>query len=138
MTSLGLKQIVGVMCLMTSLIVGSASACLCSHHQPNPDPEESSCHGGHEAQPENINVPSTGHILGDTCVCFVTHPTQGAATKSTDKKANSEKNLHGSASLGPSSDLILLVSHPPEFNTRNDSYLDIVESLKPSRAPPRL
>jgi hypothetical protein len=132
------KQIAVVLCLVTSLLVGSASACLCSHHQPRAESDESSCHSGHESQAQNSNGGSTGDVLDDTCVCFVTHPTRGAATKSGSEKAKAEKNLPGATSLGPPSDLTLLVSHPPNFDIRRESYVNIFESLKPSRAPPRL
>jgi hypothetical protein len=136
--SFRLKQIAVVLCLVTSLLVGSASACLCSHHQPKAESEETSCHSGRDAQPEDLNSSSTADTIDDSCVCFVTHPTQGAAAKSESEKAKAEKNLPGAESLGPPSDLTLLASHPPNFNIRRESYLNNFESLKPSRAPPRL
>jgi hypothetical protein len=140
MINFRLKQIGLALCLMASLLVGSASACMCSHHQEKTKSSETSCHGNSHEQPvENIETPTDGDAVDVDCVCFVNQPQPLFASKSEAKKVKIDRDFAILSPLLMDRDLIPLVTTTSlPATVRLDTYKHVFERAKPSRAPPRL
>jgi hypothetical protein len=83
-----LKQICFAACMLTSLLIGSVSACSCSHHSgeiEKPKIETTSCHS--HAEGDKSKQVQTDHFApGDGCICAET--AQRTAAKSDAVKLN--------------------------------------------------
>ena len=131
-----LKQIGLALCLMASLLIGSASACTCSHHHEKTKSAEMSCHGSHE----EAVVETNSSTVEAGCVCFVNQPTPGVVSKSENKKFQDDNSRLDPAPVVPDLDFAASASLQhlsPEFD-RTVSYSNALRSLLPARAPPRL
>jgi hypothetical protein len=140
MMSVRIKQIGLALCLMASLLVGSASACLCSHHQEKPKSTETSCHGTHDEKAESTESSITEKAFGARCICFATQTTPYIVSKSETKKQKAQKSVPDPAPLVRLSFVtVARAARPalPEFDG-NLSYSNALRSLLPARAPPRL
>lgn len=140
MMSFRLKQVGFALCLAASLLVGSVSACMCSHHEEKPKSSETSCHGPHEDQAENTESTVTENAFDVDCICFVNQPTPFIAAKWENKKLKADKSVSSSDQTVPHSLFVTAIAinlPPPEFD-RDLSYSHVLKSLLPSRAPPRL
>ena len=125
---------------MASLLVGSASACMCSHHEEKTQSSETSCHGPtHEPPVEGIETPTDRDTVDVDCVCFVNQPSRYIASKSEARKIKVGKHIAITNQFSLDRDLVTLVSTGSLSATiRNDFYTHVFERAKPSRAPPRL
>lgn len=140
MKNLRLKQIGLAIWLMASLLVGSASACMCTHHQEKTEAAETSCHGSHQESVEKVESPITGNAFEVDCICFVNQATPFIVSKSESKKHKAHKSFSNSdQALSDLKFVTAKVVHLPlpEFS-RDLSYSSVLESLVPARAPPRL
>ena len=141
MTSFKLKQIGLALCLMASLLLGSASACTCSHHEEKAKTPETSCHGSHhETMAEMTDAANDANTVDAGCVCFVNQPTPAVTSKPDSKNLKADKNISNSDQPVPDLAIVGVVSFQhfsPEFD-RTLSYSNALRSLLPSRAPPRL
>lgn len=141
MISFRLKQFGLALCLLASLLVGSASsACICSHHQEKEKSSEISCHGVIHESVEKVVTPLTGNAFEVDCNCFVNQPAPFVVSKSETKKHKADKNAVNSDQAIPelkfsASSAFHIVF--PEFDP-DLSYSDVLNSLLPARAPPRL
>jgi len=135
-----LKHIGLAVCLMASLLVGSASACMCSHHQVKKQAVKTSCHGVVHQAVDALETAGTGDAMDVDCTCRVNHPTPVVVSRTEEKKAKAEKR---------SADSPIFVQLPtPETTAAQPcdiphvdldlSYSHVLKSLLPSRAPPRL
>lgn len=140
MMSFRLKQIGLALCLVASLLVGSASACMCSHHEDKAKSTEISCHGVNHESVEKVEHPITGNAFEGDCICFVNQPAPFIVSKSESKKlkadkdsANSHQGVHDLEFVAAS----VVHLEPPALD-RDLSYSNVLQALLPSRAPPRL
>jgi hypothetical protein len=133
------KQIGLALCLVASLLVGSASACTCSHHQEKAKSSETSCHSSDHESAENVEGSVTGDVVDVNCVCFV-QPPPSIVSKSESKKQKTDKSVSNSDRVVPDLEFVFTESvhlSPSGFD-RDSSYSTVLESLLPARAPPRL
>lgn len=137
--SFRLKQIGLSLCLIASLLVGSASACACAHHQETEKAEEISCHGSGHEKPDVVEVPAGTPAFDADCLCLVAQPAPVIVSKSETKKtkAASETAETPKVSLAKFISVSSANSPPPE-TVRHFARSRILESLLPARAPPRL
>lgn len=141
MTSYKLKQIGLVLCLMASLLFGSASACPCSHHEEKAKTPETSCHGSnHEMMAEMAEAASDANAVDAGCVCAVNQPTPAVTSKSESKSFTVDQNISTPAQVVPEFEFvaIALIQHVPSESDRTLLYSNTLRSLLPARAPPRL
>lgn len=134
-----IKQIGLALSLVTSLLVGHAAAvCMCSHHEPQKAPQ-ADCHSSHTEGPEAASVGAATTFDAD-CICLAQGVTPSTAAKSINKKFKSKDLATGSAERASDFKLVAVVEHPhplPGFHKKL-SYSNTLETLLPSRAPPRL
>lgn len=138
MMSFRLKQIGLAVWLMASLLVGSASACTCSHHQETAAASEDSCHSSHQYSVENGEHSVTS--LDVDCVCFVNAPSPFAVAKSDNKPLGTSDSVSTSDQIIPDFEFrsIPTIQAPkPEYARKFPDSTDY-QAFKPSRAPPRL
>jgi hypothetical protein len=138
MTSYKLKQIGLALCLMVSLLFGSAAACTCSHHQEKPQAHEMSCHGSHHGVMADADASNDGNAVDAGCVCFVDQPTPAITSKSESKKLG--KSISNSDRVVPDLEFVAAATVQPQSPDLNRtlSYSSALRSLLPARAPPRL
>jgi len=135
-----LKQIGLSLCLVAALLVGSISACACSHHQETKKAEETSCHSNGHEKTEVVQVPSGTQVLDVDCECFVSQPSPVIVSKSETKKSKTGGDIAEVATEVSHVEFISVAVTPsflPE-TSRQFSKTTILESLLPARAPPRL
>jgi len=133
-----LKQIGLAFFLVASLLVGSASACACSHHQEKDKSTENACHGTHQ-ESENVKTSVTSDAVDVNCVCFVDRPTP-IASKTEGKQLKASKRVSNPGQVLPDPEFVAATTvylSLPGF-ARDLSYSNVLKSLLPSRAPPRL
>lgn len=139
MRSIRPKRFVLALCLMAAMFVGSASACTCSHHQEQVVSSDASCHSSHHGSTENVDTSAADNAFEVECVCAVNTSTPLTASKSEIKELKPEKGASSSDQAAPDHNLIatpvavLARSHLG----RELSYSNVLETLLPSRAPPR-
>lgn len=140
MTSFRLTQIGLSFCLMASLLVGSVSACACSHHQPKVAAEPPSCHSSsHVEASEAKTAEELSGSFKAGCNCFAASPGPAIFSKSENKKAVTEKAADAAMTNVELSGAARIVSAPiPDFD--KPFFFDPTHFLAsgPSRAPPRL
>jgi len=138
MTGYKLKQIGAALCLIATLLIGSASACTCSHHEETPQAHELSCHGSHHET--TVNTSATGNSVEAGCVCFVNQPTPAVVSKSESNKSKTDKSISKSDQPVPAIEFgaAAAVQHVSLEFDRTLSYSNVLRSLLPARAPPRL
>ena len=138
--SFTLKQVGLSIALLAALLVGSASACACSHHQETTKSTETSCHGVDHETIEKVEVPAGGTTFDTDCSCFVDQPSPVIVSKSESKKSKTSNNV---SDVGDPVSYLKFISNAtlrsplPEL-ARQFSKSAILESLLPARAPPRL
>ena len=140
MTSYNLKEIGLALCLMASLLLGSASACPCSHHQEKPQAPEMSCHGSHHEAMADADASTNSNAVDAGCVCFVNQPTPAVTSKSESKNLKTDKSLSNPDRVVRDAEIVAAASVQhlsPDFD-RALSYSNALRSLMPSRAPPLL
>lgn len=146
---LRLKQIAFALFLMTSLVVGTTSACLCLHHGESTETEsghhheegakaESSHHEHHDTASESSSVTSDlGDALGTSCICPINLVTRGSSSKSEIEKTKLQ--VHAEVSeLNHSISYRVISDYAVAPNLKDDPYSYAFETFRPSRAPPRL
>ena len=136
--SFRLKQMGLALCLMTSLLIGHASACSCSH-QVESKAVEPDCHSHHEAA-EKVEAVGDGDACEADCICFVEQPSPYAASKTPCKEFKTNDKLAKSQQVIPDIEFVTVTGDAessPEF-VSNLSYSHTLRSLLRSRAPPRL
>lgn len=140
MTRFKLKQIGLALCLMASLLFGSASACTCSHHQEKAEAPEDSCHGTHHESAAESESAVTLDTVDVDCICVADSPSPSVLSKADGKELRPDEAVSGAAQV-----VFDLESAPveqarlttPVFD-RDLSYSNVLKSLLRSRAPPRL
>ena len=141
MKSLRLKQIGLALCLVASLLVGSVSACSCSHHQQNEVTATSSCHAAsHNAAAAESLTGQAGTSIDEDCTCFVNQPSPYIVNKSENKKATDSKDIADAmpAQLEFKASSNAVASPVKSLYSQSSLYSLQLASFKPSRAPPRL
>lgn len=140
MTVFGLKQIGLAVCVMASLLVGSASACMCSHHQVRKQAVKTSCHGVSHETAVAGDKRTAGKAFDVDCTCRVNQPTPVVISKTEEKRSKAEKKIAGEPVPARVELLETAAAHatdvPPFYEGPTYSYT--LASLLPSRAPPRL
>ncbi|MEO6656501.1 MAG: hypothetical protein ABIO36_10505 [Pyrinomonadaceae bacterium] len=137
MTSIKLKQIGLALCLMASLLLGSASACTCAHHEET-KAAETDCRS-HRDSTLNAETAETANAADDECICSVDNRSPYAASKSESRELHSRDAVAKPATVIPRIELVSLVTSNLSSKFVSDlSYSYTLRSLLPSRAPPRL
>jgi hypothetical protein len=136
-----IKQIGLALCLMMSLLIGHASACMCSHHVEKKVIESSDCHSqGETVKTETAATADEGNACDTSCVCSTEQFSPYVASNSVSKKFMAADETANSAQAFSDIEFraaTAYVESATEF--ANDlSYSNTLKSLLPSRAPPRL
>ena len=136
--SFRIKRIGLALCLMMSLLIGHASACVCSHHVEKKAVESSDCHSLHESA-QMVEDAGDGNVCDPGCVCVTEQSSPYAASKSPSKKFKSnDKPARSQQAISHIEFAVTANTElPPEF-VNDLSYSDTLKSLLPARAPPRL
>lgn len=122
---------------MASLLTASSAACTCTHHEQAKSSDE--CRSHHE-DAENTEVSESGVSIDDSCICALDQSTPYTASKPESKELKSNNDVANARQLIPDLEFVAISTFQqssPEF-INNLSYSSTLESLLPSRAPPRL
>lgn len=140
MSTFRLRQIGLAFGVILTLLVGSASACMCSHHEVKKTSVKTSCHGVAHETTETVDTATTGDSVNVDCVCFVNQSALYVVTKSESKKTKPVKDENISSFLAlVAVDFSADAERSPLPVFENElSYSYLLKSLLPSRAPPRL
>lgn len=137
------KQIGLAACLMASLLVGSASACMCSHHEVKKTSVKTSCHGVVHETVETATTAETtgnGNAIATNCTCPASRTAPYVASKSESEKSKGVKDKAVSSAVA--SVPVLIAADSQEIAVLDLdgqlSYSSTLKSLLPARAPPRL
>lgn len=133
------KQIFLAVCLLTSLFVGTVSACVCSHHASEPEKLETetpSCHyQAKEKEAQEAEIQADYFESGENCVCAAI--SQRTATKS---EAIKFKKL--AAAITPNALFTVVTQEQPivtslAFVSKPFFLSDSFYNIAPKRGPPR-
>lgn len=135
-----IKQIGLALCLMMSLIIGHASACMCSHHVEKKVVETTDCHSKHQpVKAETVETTNDGIACDTNCVCSTEQFSPYVIANPVSKKFSATDATANATNLADIEFRVTsaYTASPPRLI--NDlSYLDTLKSLLPARAPPRL
>ena len=134
--SFRLKKIGSALCLVAFLLVGSASACICSRIQEMAD----SCHGSHEKSVETDEHVVESASVDFECSCFVNASLPSIVVKWDTKELKVNKGISNSDQLMLDPEFLVISTVQglkPEYS-RNFSYSTDYRAFRPARAPPRL
>ena len=135
-----MKQIGLALGVVLTLLVGSVSACMCSHHEVKKELPKISCHGPAHETTANSETPTTGDAVDVDCVCFVNQSVPYVVTKSENRKAKPAKDKGVSSSVAVVAVAFSADAERSLLPIFDDdlSHSSTLRFLLPSRAPPRL
>ena len=139
MKRIHLRQAAISLVTVFTLFVSAISACACSHHQPQTNAEQPSCHPAPRGVPAYVGSPAHSESVTPGCNCLVRTPVPAITAKSEKKKAAADKLVYAAVALVPS-------GPPTVVSTAVDIASQPSETIfpgwpltsRPSRAPPRL
>jgi hypothetical protein len=131
------RQIGLALCLMASLLVVHVSACTCAHHE-SAEPVETDCHSHHGSH-ESVVVGNHEAMVDDECICVVDQASP-YLTSPGSKQVRTNDEIESMVSFVPVARTVGIASPqaPLPSIDNQPSYSYTLESLLPSRAPPRL
>lgn len=139
--SFRIKQIGLALCLVMSLLIGHASACACSHHVEKKAVETSDCHSHQEtAEAQTVEADNDSNACDTDCVCLTGQPSPYIAANPISKKFNTTDAAVNAEEVVSSIEFFTAIAYANSSSEFvNDlSYSNILKSLLPARAPPRL
>ena len=139
---LRVKQIGLTLCLIASLLVGSASACACGHHQDAQKlkTEPISCHRASHESTKAETADNGQPLLGENCTCSFATVDAAIVTKSETKRSKA-----GRSAAAENGQVVEIETTPGEIASAEPRafstlyfYSAYFPRSGPSRAPPRL
>src|SRR5260370_39197222 len=101
MTSYKLKHVGLALCLIASLLLGSASTCTCAHHEEKANAPETSCHGSNHEVKAETDASIDVDAVDSGCVCFVNQPSPAVGSKSESRNLKAGKSTSNPDQVAP-------------------------------------